>query len=82
MAQLYHERQVRQMCALHVLNNLFQDPKAFDKAELDIICKELSPDTWFNPHKSALGLGNYDVNVVMTALQRRGYKTLWFDKRK
>ena len=29
---VYHEKQVRQMCALHVLNNLFQDPQAFTKA--------------------------------------------------
>merc|ERR1719376_1285538 len=62
------------MCALHVLNNLFQDPAAFSKAGLDAICQELSPTSWLNPHKSALGLGNYDVNVVMMALQKTGSK--------
>jgi len=81
-SQVYHERQVRQMCALHVLNNLFQDPAAFSKAGLDAICQELSPTSWLNPHKSALGLGNYDVNVVMMALQKNGFKTVWFDKRR
>jgi josephin len=29
-----------------------------------------------------LGLGNYDVNVLMTALQSKGYEAKWFDKRK
>ena len=78
---VYHERQVRQMCALHVLNNLFQ-AEAFSKGQLDTICKELDPESWFNPHKSALGLGNYDVNVIMMALQKTGYKAIWFDKRR
>ncbi|XP_054285000.1 josephin-like protein [Macrosteles quadrilineatus] len=79
---IYHEKQVRELCALHALNNLFQEKKAFTKAELDDICQSLSPDVWINPHRSVLGLGNYDVNVIMTALQRRGYEAIWFDKRK
>ena len=84
MSVLYHERQVRQLCALHVLNGLFQGPR-FTKADLDRICQRLSPNTgwwWPNPHKSALGLGNYDVNVVMAALQDEGYEAKWFDKRR
>ena len=79
---IYHEKQSRQLCALHVLNNLFQDPNAFTKSDLDAICTRLSPNTWINPHKSILGLGNYDVNILMTGLQDWGYKTIWFDKRK
>ena len=35
---IYHERQRRQLCALHVLNNLFQSKDAFTKAEMDEIC--------------------------------------------
>ena len=43
----------------------------------------MSPDTWFmNPHKSALGLGNYDINVIMKALQDKGFEAVWFDKRR
>jgi len=80
--KVYHEKQVRQMCALHVLNNLFQDGSAFTKADLDGICNDLDPTSWLNPHKSALGLGNYDVNVVMMALQKKGLKAVWFDKRR
>lgn len=79
---IYHEKQVRELCALHALNNLFQSKDAFTKMELDYICHSLSPDNWINPHKSMLGLGNYDINVIMKALQSRGYETIWFDKRK
>ena len=79
---IYHEKQSRQLCALHVLNNLFQDPNAFTKSDLDAICSRLSPNTWINPHKSMFGLGNYDVNILMTGIQDWGYKTIWFDKRK
>ncbi|UYV78882.1 JOSD1 [Cordylochernes scorpioides] len=81
-AHIYHERQVKELCALHALNNLFQDPVAFTKPQLDSICHALSPDHLVNPHKSMLGLGNYDVNVLMAALQNKGYEAVWFDKRR
>ncbi|EDW72092.1 uncharacterized protein Dwil_GK10623 [Drosophila willistoni] len=81
-SQIYHEKQTRQLCALHALNNLFQGAESFSKAELDDICSNLSPDTWVNPHRSVLGLGNYDINVIMTALALRNYQAVWFDKRK
>lgn len=73
---------MKELCALHALNNLFQKGDAFLKNELDTICYSLAPKVWFNPHKSLLGLGNYDVNVVMAALQNKGYQVIWFDKRK
>lgn len=104
---IYHERQIRELCALHALNNLFQGKFSridfvtpenaynssfywfiwtakgtFTKSELDDICVQLSPDEWINPHKSMLGLGQYDVNVIMSALQLKGYDAIWFDKRK
>ncbi|GIY63330.1 hypothetical protein CEXT_310591 [Caerostris extrusa] len=79
---IYHEKQVKELCALHALNNLFQDKNAFNKQILDNICHSLSPDNLVNPHKSLLGLGNYDVNVLMAALQLKGYEAMWFDKRK
>ncbi|XP_015524155.1 josephin-2 [Neodiprion lecontei] len=78
---IYHERQVKELCALHALNNLFQE-HGFTKQELDQICYSLSPDVWINPHKSLLGLGNYDINVIMAALQRKGHEAVWFDKRR
>ncbi|XP_022201567.2 josephin-1 [Nilaparvata lugens] len=80
--EVYHEKQVKQLCALHALNNLFQQPCTFSKEELDTICQDLSPDCWINPHRSALGLGNYDVNIIMAALQNKGFEAVWFDKRK
>ncbi|XP_024943441.1 josephin-2 [Cephus cinctus] len=78
---IYHERQVKELCALHALNNLFQE-RGFSKQELDQICYSLSPDVWINPHKSLLGLGNYDINVIMAALQHKGREAVWFDKRR
>ncbi|XP_041364493.1 josephin-2-like isoform X2 [Gigantopelta aegis] len=79
---IYHERQQKELCAMHALNNLFQVQGAFTKKDLDELCNKLSPDAFFNPHRSILGLGNYDVNVIMAALQKKGYDTIWFDKRK
>ncbi|XP_039256817.1 josephin-2-like [Styela clava] len=79
---IYHERQRYELCALHALNNIFQDPNAFSKEILDDICYKLSPDTMLNPHKSVLGTGDYDVNVIMAALQSKGYAAIWWDKRK
>jgi len=35
---IYHEKQSRELCALHALNNLFQDRHAFTKRDLDNIC--------------------------------------------
>ena len=49
---------------------------------LDDLCYQLNSDSFINPHKNALGLGNYDVNVLMAALQLKDYETVWFDKRR
>jgi len=81
-SKIYHEKQSRQLCALHALNNLFQSQDAYSKTDLDNICYSLSPDTWVNPHKSTIVLGNYDVNVLGAALQTKGCDLVWFDKRK
>ena len=69
------------LCAVHSLNNLFQDRNAYSKEDLDAISYQLSPDSFVNPHKNMLGLGNYDVNVMMVALQQKNYEVVWFDKR-
>ena len=37
--QIYHERQVKELCALHALNNLFQE-EFFSKSILDSLCIE------------------------------------------
>ena len=79
--EIYHERQRLMLCAVHSLNNLFQDRNAYSKEDLDAISYQLSPDAFVNPHKNMLGLGNYDVNVMMVALQLKNYEVVWFDKR-
>ncbi|XP_039560550.1 josephin-2-like, partial [Passer montanus] len=67
----YHERQRRQLCALHALNSLLQRPW-LSQASADRLCQRLAPRSWPNPHRSPLGTGNYDVNVVMAALGSQG----------
>lgn len=107
---IYHEKQRRELCALHALNNVFQDGTAFSRDTLQDICQRcqrhpwvhtdmipcefwqvtcsfpfcrLSPSTLVTPHKkSMLGNGNYDVNVIMAALQTRGFEAVWWDKRR
>lgn len=49
---------------------------------LDGICANLSPDDYINPHRSVLGLGNYDVNALMVALETKSMELAWFDRRK
>ncbi|KAF7647723.1 hypothetical protein LDENG_00167720, partial [Lucifuga dentata] len=79
---IYHEKQRRELCALHALNNVFQDGTAFSRDTLQEIYQRLSPSTLVTPHKkNMLGNGNYDVNVIMAALQTRGFEAVWWDKR-
>ncbi|OUM60020.1 hypothetical protein PIROE2DRAFT_63397 [Piromyces sp. E2] len=57
----------------------------FTIRELDKICNTLkvqyANSKLFNPHKSVLPIGNYDVNVIMWALDIRGKEIQWFDNR-
>ncbi|XP_032060967.1 josephin-2 isoform X1 [Aythya fuligula] len=78
---LYHERQRLELCAVHALNNVLQRP-CFTQEAADDICKRLAPDARLNPHRSVLGTGNYDVNVIMAALQSLGLAAVWWDKRR
>lgn len=81
----YHEKQSRwnQLCLVHALNMLMGS-KQVDQANLDVICERLAPDSsfWWNPHRSALGLGNYDANVALTVFQEHGLEATFFDSRK
>ncbi|KAG4097554.1 Josephin-domain-containing protein [Neocallimastix lanati (nom. inval.)] len=81
---IYHEKQHLGYCAKHALNNLFQKEE-FTIADLDKICKLLKVQygstKFFNPHKSILPIGNYDINVIMWALESRGKEMKWFDSR-
>ncbi|KAJ0238823.1 Josephin-like protein [Hirschfeldia incana] len=90
-SQIYHERQRLQFCLLHSLNNLFQDKNAFTRESLNSIAEKLVADdpnreTWtplsflLKPHHNTL-TGNYDVNVMIAALEGRGKSVVWHDKR-
>jgi len=61
---------------------VLQRRDAFRQSDLDAICASLAPKAWLNPHKSLLGLGNYDINVITAALHKIGLEPVWFDKRK
>ena len=37
---IYHERQQKELCAMHALNNLFQVQGAFTKKDLDELCNK------------------------------------------
>jgi josephin len=78
--QFYHEKQSLQRCAVHAINNLMQK-KIYAAKDLDAIANSFS-NAWINPHKSVLGLGNYDANVLIKAVEDQGFEVKWFDKRK
>lgn len=79
--EMYHEKQSFMFCGLHSLNNLFQS-KEFTKAQFDEVCRSLSPNSYINPHKSVLGIGNYDVNSIIKALESKNKELIWYDKRR
>ncbi|XP_072276498.1 josephin-2 [Pyxicephalus adspersus] len=80
-AGIFHERQRLELCAVHALNNLLQRAE-YCHTRAEEICRGLSPNTVINPHRSLLGTGNYDVNVIMAALQMLDYAAVWWDKRR
>ncbi|KAJ9074088.1 Josephin-1 [Entomophthora muscae] len=90
---IYHERQRYQLCAVHAINNLLQRPQ-YDKKDLDLIASQLSDEKDFrekslfrslspsNAYKGWLGLGDYDVSVLIKAFQSLDLEVVWFDLRK
>jgi len=90
-AGIVHDKQKWMDCAVHTANNLLQT-SAFSHATFEGIADDLAELEgirlawlpWRNPHRHALGLGNYDVNVLLVALQRhdRSLSTAYFDGRK
>ncbi|KAL8531100.1 hypothetical protein ACS0TY_007927 [Phlomoides rotata] len=88
---VYHERQKLQFCLLHSLNNLFQEKDAFTRPSLNVIAEKLALEdpnqaSWtpisvvFKSHHNVL-TGNYDVNVLISALEQRGKRVAWHDRR-
>nr|XP_040022119.1 josephin-2 isoform X1 [Gasterosteus aculeatus aculeatus] len=54
----------------------------FEMLIFSVCVIRLAPQCVVNPHRSVLGTGNYDVNVIMAALQSRGLAAVWWDKRR
>ncbi|KAK7372078.1 hypothetical protein VNO80_05447 [Phaseolus coccineus] len=91
-SEVYHERQKLQFCLVHSLNSLFQQKDAFTRAKLNEISERLSleesnTETWtpfsvlFKPHHNVF-TGNYDINVLIAALEEKGKSVVWHDHRK
>lgn len=89
----YHEKQSKfnQLCLVHAINMMIGEECecVVNKTKLDEICDNLaaarsntSNTWWWNPHRNPFGLGNYDANVAMIALEQLGYETQFFDSRK
>ncbi|KAL4188411.1 hypothetical protein AMTRI_Chr08g202270 [Amborella trichopoda] len=90
--EIYHEKQRLQFCLLHALNNLLQGKDSFTRSDLDDIANKLdlidpnkegqSPLSliWKSHHNSLTG--NYDINVLISALEGRGKRVVWHDLRK
>jgi len=70
-SKLYHERQKLQLCALHSLNSLFQK-SLFTKKQLDSIVHEYDK-SWYRNEYSTLFTGNYDLRIILDALESQGY---------
>ncbi|KAB5520383.1 hypothetical protein OIU77_017011 [Salix suchowensis] len=88
---VYHEKQKLQFCLLHALNNLFQQQEAFTRARLNeisgkLVLEDPSKKTWtpfsivFKPHHNAF-TGNYDINVLIAALEEKDKTVVWHDRR-
>ncbi|CAK7331298.1 unnamed protein product [Dovyalis caffra] len=89
--EIYHEKQKLQFCLLHALNNLLQHQEAFTRARLNEIAEKLvlddpSKQTWtplsivFKPHHNSF-TGNYDINVLIAALEEKDKTVVWHDRR-
>ena len=71
---------LNQLCLVHTINMLLGE-RAISKTTLDEVCERLTEKSWLNPHRSPLGLGNYDANVAICALQPFGLEVSFADLR-
>ncbi|CAF1209892.1 unnamed protein product [Rotaria magnacalcarata] len=69
--KLYHEKQRLQLCGLHSLNSLFQK-KVFSKETLDSFVNKHDKSRFWNEYSTFL-TGNYDLRILMDALESKGY---------
>ncbi|CAN8068657.1 unnamed protein product [Agarophyton chilense] len=84
--RVYSERQSRFRCGLHAINALLKYP-AYTPASLDAIADDLrsyhgaNTNHFRHPHRSMLGMGDYDINVLLVALQQHGMSARWFSQK-
>lgn len=64
---------------MHAVNNVLGS-SAYQPQHFDDICRSISSDL-INPHRHIFG-GDYDVNVMIIALQSKGFSCHWLDSRK
>lgn len=64
---------------MHAVNNVLGHA-AYDAGRFDDICRSISTDL-INPHRNFFG-GDYDVNVMIIALQGKGFACTWLDARR
>ena len=65
-------------CGLHSLNNLFQTPKLFTRDHLEIFVQEYDKRTFFNDYRT-LFFGNYDLRILIRAIDRLGFDVRQID---
>jgi josephin len=65
-------------CGLHSLNNLFQIPKLFTHHHLESIVHEYDKRKFFNDYRT-LWLGNYDLRILISAINRCGFDVRQID---
>lgn len=76
---VYHEKQQLWRCGLHAVNALLKRP-VYTAADFGAIADSIAPESrmpWSHPHRSVFGLGDYDVNVLMCALEKAGLRAEW-----
>lgn len=82
-AEVYHERQFLSRCGIHAVNALLKR-RAYTARQFDALADSLlTSGYWlcFHPHRSWFRIGNYDVNVLMCALERGGLDVQWLPSR-
>lgn len=77
---VYFERQrgLSMQCGLFSVNHLLGG-RVYSQQAMTQICYSLSDD-YINPHKHIFG-GDYDLNVLILALQQQQLATRWHDAR-
>ncbi|CAF0715398.1 unnamed protein product [Adineta steineri] len=70
---IYHEKQEFLRCGIHSLNNLFQIPHLFTHKHLDSIVQEFDKKRVNNDY-GTLWIGDYDLSVLIEAINRCGYQ--------